>query len=259
MKKMVAVALLCTFALGARADELADGMKAWEQRDFARAQQIYSRLANAGNVQAQLLLGELYGFGEGVPEDLATAEKWISKAQAGGNPDAAASLASMRERAARKADIARYVSGYDGTEVRLAKFGCVKPAFPEESRSKADIRKVEAGTNAWRACYERFAANLAAQMPPGKAIPEGVASLMSLEELDRARATMDRAYAQAGNEAGAEAKAILADYDSWYARTEKLGLAMEKKTKDDSLRRQMDLDRTGERARAAGWVSMPVR
>ncbi|WP_426105588.1 hypothetical protein [Massilia sp. TSP1-1-2] len=41
----------------ARADELADGIKALEKRDFAHAQRIYSRLGNAGNTQEQLLLG----------------------------------------------------------------------------------------------------------------------------------------------------------------------------------------------------------
>ena len=251
MKKIIAGALLCTLALAARADDLADGMKAWEKRDFAQAQQIYSRLAGAGNVQAQLLLGELYGFGEGVPEDLALAEKWIGKAQAGGNPDAAASLANMRQRAARKADIARYVSGYDGADVALSKFGCVSPVFPDVSRSKAQIKEVDASTQTWRACYSRFAANLAAQLPAGRAIPEDVSGLMSLGELDRARAAMDKAYAQAASVASAEAKAILAAYDGWYARTEKLGLAMEMKTRDDSSRRQNELDETQRRARDA--------
>ncbi len=259
MKKMFAVVLLCTLAVGARADELSVGMKAWEKRDFAQAQQIYTRLANAGNVQAQLLLGELYGFGEGVPEDLAMAEKWIGKAQAGGNPDAAASLASMRQRAARKADIARYVGGDDGAKLELEKFGCVRPVYPEVSRSKAAIKEVEALTKAWRACYDQFAANLAAQMPPGKSIPSDVSDLMSLVELDQARTSLDRAYTQAGSAASAEAKAILADYDGWFARTEKLGLAMEKKTRDESLRRQTELDNASERARAAGWTAMKVR
>ena len=251
MKKMIAVALLCTFAMGVRADELADGMKAWEKRDFAQAQQIYSKLANAGNVQAQLLLGELYGFGEGVPEDLAQAEKWIAKAQAGGNPDAAASLVNMRQRAARKADIARYVSGYDGADVALSKFNCVKPAYPDVSRSKAQIKEVEAATKAWRACYDRFAANLESKLPAGKAIPEDVSGMMSLMELDQARSAMDKAYAQAASVASAEAKEIMAGYDGWYARTEKVGIAMDQKTKYDSSRRQTELDETTRRAREA--------
>jgi TPR repeat protein len=251
MKKTITIALLCSFALTASADELADGLKAWEKRDFAQAQQIYTRLANDGNAQAQLLLGELYGFGEGVPEDLPMAEKWLAKAQSAGNPDAAASLASVRQRAARKADIARYASGFDGADLRLEKFGCTRPVYPDVSRSQAQIREVEAGTKTWRACYDRFAAFLAAQMPAGKAIPEDLASLMNLSELDRARNSMDQAYARATAAASTEGKAILADYDGWYARTQKLGLAMEKKTRDESSMRQTEIDRTNERMRAA--------
>ena len=232
MKKMIVAALLCTFGMAAHADELAVGMKAWEQRDFAQAHQIYTRLAQAGNVQAQLLLGELYVFGEGVPEDRALAEKWVMKAQAGGSPDAAALLATLRQRAARKADIARYVNA--DAAAGLAQSGCVKPVFPEVSRTQADIKAVAAATDAWRACYGKVAASHS----PATAIPDDVASLMSLEELDRARGGQ------------AEARAVLAAFDGWYARTEHLMTAMRKKTDDDSNLRQQALETAIERAQA---------
>jgi hypothetical protein len=250
MKKMIAMTLLCTFAMGAHADELADGMKAWEKRDFAQAQQIYTRLAQAGNVQAQLLLGELYGFGEGMAEDQVQAEKWLSKAQAGGSPDAAASLAAMRQRVARKADIARYVNGDPSVAPGLAKLGCAKPVYPEVSRTRAEIRAVEATSNAWRSCFDRFAMG----QIPVKAIPEDLAGLMSLSELDRANLAIDKAVVIAAN---AEAKDVIAAYDGWYERTQHLGLEMEKVTKDQVNQRKLAFDKNADRIRASAWIQRP--
>lgn len=246
MKKMIVAALFCTVGMLAHADELAVDMKAWEQRDFAQAHQVYTRLAQADNVQAQLLLGELYVFGEGVPEDRALAEKWIMKAQAAGSPDAAALLATLRQRAARKADIARYVNA--DAAAGLAQSGCVKPVFPEVSRTQADIKAVSAATDAWRACYSKVAAS----HTRATAIPDEVANLMSLEELDRARGGQMT-----------EARSVIAAYDGWYARTEHLVTAMREKTVDDSILRQrareFDIERFQQRPRARARPAVAVR
>ncbi len=237
MKSIIAAAVLSTFTMAAFADDLAAGMKAWEKRDFAQAQQTYTRLANAGNVQAQLLLGELYGFGEGVPEDLAQAEKWLAKAQAGGNPDAAATLANLRQRAARKSDIARYVDA--GAAQSLVTFDCVRPVFPEKSRSRHEMRAVDAATKAWRACYGRYADSLAAG--PVKAIPQDIVNLMNLAELDRARSAMSQAQAQV---AEAEAKVVMAGYDAWYGRTKNFMMAVQYRLTNESNQRQFEATRS---------------
>jgi hypothetical protein len=250
MNKLIASLLLSLLAGAACADELADGIKAWETRDFATAQRIFSKLANAGNPEAQLLLGEMYGFGEGVPEDRALAERWIGQARAGGHKDAAASLDSIRQRAARKADIARYVSGFDGAELSLSKFGCVTPVLPEVSRSADEIKTTDAAIKQWRACYERFGTHLAAQMPAEKAIPPEVARLMNLPELERARGAMDKAYAAAADNASREALAFSGASEAWYARSKQYSIGMAQVARDDAVRRQRELEEIQQRARA---------
>jgi TPR repeat protein len=251
MRKLMAGLLLSLLCATAFADELADAIKAWEKHDFTQARQLFSKLANAGNPEAQLLLGEMYGYGEGVPEDLALAERWIGQAEAGGNKEAARSLANVRQRQARKADIARYVSRFDGAGLTLAKFGCVAPALPNVSTTQVEIKALDAGIKEWRACYERFGAHLAAQLPAGKAIPPDLAQLMNLVELERARSAMDQAYAAAAERANREAMAIVSANDGWYARTKQYALSMEKQLRDESERRQRELDDTQQRARAA--------
>lgn len=251
MNKLVAILLLSMLSAAAAADQLADGVKAWETQDFAKARQIFTKLANEGNPGAQLLLGEMYGFGEGAPEDLALAEKWLGQAQAKGNKDAAAALLTVRERNARKADIARYVGGFDGADLTLAKFGCVAPVLPEVSKTQKEIKAVNADIQQWRDCYQRFGAHLAGQLPAGKAIPPDVAKLMNLVELGRARGAMDQAYAAAAERASAEARTIISANDGWFARTQLYVTSMEKQLRDESDRRQRELDDTQQRAKNA--------
>lgn len=250
MKKLIAILMLSLLSAAACADELSDGIKAWEARDFAAAQRIFSKLAGAGNPEAQLRLGEMFGFGEGVAEDPVQAERLLGQARANGHKDAAASLDILHQRGQRKADIARYVAGADGAALTLAGFGCAQPVFPDISRTQLEIRATDAKVKEWRACYERFGAHLAARMPATKAIPADVAKLMSLVELERARATFDAAYAGAVANASAEAAAFTSANGAWYARSRAYAESVEKVTKEMSDRRQRELDDTQQRMHA---------
>lgn len=245
MKTLIAALIMSLVSTAACSDELADGIKSWESRDFIHAQQIFSKLANAGNPEAQLLLGEMYGYGEGVPEDPAQAARWLDQARVNGHRDAAQSLENVRQRGLRKADIARYVNGADGAVPTLASAGCVTPVLPEQSRSQVEIKAIDASIKQWRACYERFGSQLSAQSA-AREIPPELAKLMSLVELERARAAIDRAYAAAGAEALAFAKAS----DAWYANTKQYTIGMAKAAGDESARRQRELDDVQQRAYA---------
>lgn len=233
MNKLVVAAWLALLAGVAQADDLAEGIKAWETQDFAKAHTLLGKLAEVGNPEAQLMVGEMYGFGEGVTEDPVIAERWISKAQANGHKGAAESLNTLKQRGLRKQDIAFYVSGYQGDDVRLANYGCVKPAFPQESRTQNDIRQVKAAMDAWEDCYDRFGQGLVAAQPAGRAIPQDVAKLMSLSELQQAQTNMDKIYAAVAMDGDREARDVLAAYDKWVNSTKEWTMAMQQKTRND--------------------------
>ena len=235
-KRLLSALLLSLLCTSVFADELADGVKAWEKQDFAQAHKVFSRLAQAGNAEAQLLLGEMYGYGEGVPEDMPQAQRWLKQAQAGGNKDAAASLATMAERATHKDDIAYYVN-YTGAELSLEKAGCVKPALPELSKTRVEIKAVDASVRQWRACYEGFAAKLNSLLPAGKAIPVDTAKLMSLVELQRARSAMDQAYAAIAADAGKQAEQLQSANTAWFVNSEKYANAQVRIIHEESIQR----------------------
>src|SRR4051794_27145023 len=83
------------------ADELADANALFEKKAYPEALQKYTKLANAGNVEAQQHLGQMYWYGEAGAVDEAKAEAWFRKAAAKGNKVAIASLEMYKQRALR--------------------------------------------------------------------------------------------------------------------------------------------------------------
>jgi TPR repeat protein len=57
-------ALLFALPVTVLADELADGIRAWERQDYRQAHAIFSKLAAAGNPEAQRQLGEMVSVTE---------------------------------------------------------------------------------------------------------------------------------------------------------------------------------------------------
>ena len=220
MKKwtLMTCALLCLGPV--RADELADAQLLWEKRDFARAFQSFSALAKAGNSTAQLQLGEMYGFGEGTPEDPGQAAYWLNQAAAAGNPEAAASLALVRERGAHRTEIAYYVSNFDGAAVSYAKQNCVRPVFPARSTTNAEIEVVNGAARAWRDCYGRFAAALNGALPATNTIPPALLKLMNNDEFKRAEQLIGTTYSRIAADAQAIADQIGAENEVWKRATE---------------------------------------
>ena len=59
-----------------------------QNKNYAEAMRWYRTAADQGNADAQLALGNLYGQGQGVPQDNATALLWFRKAADQGNLEA---------------------------------------------------------------------------------------------------------------------------------------------------------------------------
>ena len=74
---------------------LASGIAAFEAKEFAKAFQFLSPLANAGNAKAQYALGLMYRAGTGIPIDSVRAYVWFNVAAAQGVSGAAAARDSV--------------------------------------------------------------------------------------------------------------------------------------------------------------------
>lgn len=221
MKKVV-ICLGLSLALAglARADELADANALLQKKAYPQALQLYTRLANAGNAEAQLHLGEMYWYGEAGAVDNAKAEAWFRKSAAKGNKTAAAALEVMQQRVARRADIDYWLAKYDGADLKSGKFRCPAPRVPAISKTNEEIEAVGDRVAAWQECYNGFANNLNAASPLAKRIPPDVAALMNKQEMEQAGRYLDEVYARITEDAKVNAKLVLADVDAWRSATD---------------------------------------
>ena len=67
-------------------------------KSFQRQRKLFSKAAEQGDADAQILLGITYYYGQGVTQDYAEAVKWYRKAAEQGNPYAQNHLGVMYER-----------------------------------------------------------------------------------------------------------------------------------------------------------------
>ena len=79
----------------ARAEPLQEAIAAIERKDFLTAVRLLQNLAQAGNAQAQLRLGQLYYHGHGVRESNADAYLWFDRAARQGLAEAQFQLGNM--------------------------------------------------------------------------------------------------------------------------------------------------------------------
>lgn len=75
--------------------DLQSGRNAYAQKDYAGAMKELAPLAQAGNVDAQVLLGKMYMLGQGVPKNTDTALQWFRAASDQGNAEAEFFLGAM--------------------------------------------------------------------------------------------------------------------------------------------------------------------
>jgi len=98
---------------------LEDGLAAYQDKDYAKAIEIWRPLADSGNAAAQFRLGAMYIEGRGVERDDAEAVKWFRRAAEQGDPMAQFNLgASYAEGTGVAKDEAERRSGSGAPRIR---------------------------------------------------------------------------------------------------------------------------------------------
>ncbi|WP_227496388.1 SEL1-like repeat protein [Massilia litorea] len=219
MKKLLYAAFLFVSLPAAAANDLASANTLFEQKRYTEALTLYTRLANAGNADAQQHLGQMYWYGEAGVVDEAKAQAWFRKAAAKGNAVAASSLVVMQQRTERRADIDYWLSGYDGSDLKTGKYACPAPRIPAISKQSDEIDRVSAAIASWQSCYNGFVENLNAASPLVKRIPADIVKLMNAAETERAQTHLTQVQENLSEEAKVAAKLVLADVAAWRSAT----------------------------------------
>jgi TPR repeat protein len=202
------------------ADDLADANALFAKKSYPQALQIYAKLANGGNAEAQLHMGEMYLYGEAGTVDLTKAEAWFKKSAAKGNKTAIAALEMMRQRELHKAELAFWMSGYDGAELTSGQYRCPVPRVPAMSKQNDEIAAIGAKVDKWKACYNAFVENLNGATPLTSRIPKEVADLMTKEEMATATTHLAQVYTRIIEDARVSSKLFLADFTAWRDATD---------------------------------------
>jgi len=99
VKRVGAVCLFASLLVGGVvAGDWEDGYADYQRRDFPAAVKKWRNVAEAGNPNAQSLLGEMYAFGQGVPLNYPEAHRLLRMAAAQGVAKAQFKLGSMYEK-----------------------------------------------------------------------------------------------------------------------------------------------------------------
>ncbi|MGZ5202136.1 MAG: sel1 repeat family protein [Telluria sp.] len=211
--------LVLALCASAMADEFADANKLIDAKSYSQGIAMLTKLSDAGNTNAQVRLGQVYWYGEGVAVDRAKADALFARAAAAGNADAKVAMGLTASRQQHMADIAYWTTKYDGADLTSGQLDCKAPAVPEKAATREEVKATSNAVNQWKACYNGFVRNLGDAMPAGKRIPVEISDLMTDQEMDQARAHLDQVYSRVASSAKANADKTLADYDRWQKNT----------------------------------------
>jgi TPR repeat protein len=219
MKRLLCILLLAVVGV-ARADDLGEANRLLQAKAYDKAFPIYQKLAEAGNPEAQLRLGEMYWFGDATQPDLDKARMWFERSAKAGNADAAASLASLKRRETHGDEIVYWTTKYQGEDMISGQYECKRPELPAVSKTKAEIKATSEQIEAWHACYNRFVANMNDALPPGKRIPAETLDMMTPAEGAQAQRHLDQVYSRLIAQAKANAAEFNAQEAAWRKGTE---------------------------------------
>lgn len=240
MKKLLCASLMLISGL-AFADDLNEANKLLNAKEYGRALPIYSRLAEAGNAEAQFRLGEMYWFGDGTSPDLKKAASWFQKSATAGNKDAAESLQALKRRETRGNEITYWMKEYKGEDLTSGKYACAAPSIPVMSKTNSEIKKVSDGVAAWQECYNGAVANLKSLSPALKHVPKDVLDMMTPAEIDQTQSHLDQAFADVARSMGEIASAVLAQRDAWSNATNTYVAEVNKKNAEETARNKMQM------------------
>ena len=131
--------------------DFADGLAAYDGGDYAAAFREWQALAEAGHIEAQVALANLYMKGEGVAPDTAAALRWYRRAAKAGHAVAQLNLGDIHYRGlAGPRDLMRaYVwfslAARQGRAWAAAQREAVAREMTAEERQEAEDRIAESG------------------------------------------------------------------------------------------------------------------
>lgn len=216
---------------------LAQAHRAFENRNYIQAFEIYSQLANAGNADAQALAGEMLWYGDGIASNPNTATTLLSKAAAQGHVKAKEFLKLFAERKNRQAELDFYINTFDGGSLKWTTKTC------EDAGNKATQTK-NTEINTILECYNNYIASIKQGLESGSYLPADINQIMRVEELEKSKQLARTVLFKQGLEAKSYVEHRLASMDKQDNHVNDHHL--------DALQRKLDI--LSSMSRSSGWT-----
>jgi TPR repeat protein len=145
-------------APGTGGDAAQAGWDAFGRGDYQGALDVWKPVAEAGNTDMQILVGSIYDFGQGVPQDDAEAAKWYQMAAEKGSAKAQYQLGALYTRSPQARDPKK---GYEWLTIAAQTIGTgnmggitadqatTLAALAKMSLSDAEVKEAEAAAKAF--------------------------------------------------------------------------------------------------------------
>jgi beta-lactamase regulating signal transducer with metallopeptidase domain len=168
-------------------------------KDFRHAVDLLTPLAEAGNAEAQYLLGELSWYGEGVTANLSVAEKWFRLAAKNGNERAKQFSEMIDKRSLKASEIAFYMNETSGKDFDYLENKCPAPAFKNQSY---DFNSHQ--MKAWHKCFRDLSSALTiARQKNQLIVPRDLLPILTESEIhkieENSNTTLDQLIASIDN------------------------------------------------------------
>lgn len=174
--------------------ELAD--KAYAEKDFRLALEVYLAAAKQGNVHAQAMVGEMLWYGDGTNADASASKTWFEKAATQGHVRAQAFFQMIREREQYKEQIAFYTQAYDGSNLRWDEKTCPLPRIDKKEHRLNDYMQIAKQIETSIACRNNYLTEVKRQHKNNAIIPSHLQRIMTAAELNQANALIHQVLIQ---------------------------------------------------------------
>lgn len=236
-----------------------EAKRALNNAQYTHAAQLFKELADQGDAQAQVALGEMLWYGDGILPDIPLARTWFSKAAAQGNAKAQQFVELLFEREKRSNEIGFYTTNFDGGNLKWKEDFCPRPQLPAENLTQKLMQSTVTSVNSRLECYNSYVNMLKNNLAEMRYLPPDLKRIMRTEEIEQAAQLTRDLYYRMGLQAHASTNQVLTQYKQWSERwlerwksvefenQKNLTLYMNKRFNEDLEHRSMIKPETGER------------
>jgi hypothetical protein len=159
---------------------LAQAHRAFDNKNYIQAFEIYNDLANTGNAEAQAFAGEMLWYGDGIASNPDAAKTLLSKAAAQGHKKAQEFLKLFAERKNRQAELDFYTNAFDGGSLKWTATTCEGAVNKTTQSKNVEIKDI-------LDCYNNYISSIKQGLESGSYLPADINQIMRVEELEKSK------------------------------------------------------------------------